>query len=365
VLGDSIHCRLICSTFRAGIYFRAYASGYKFVPLATSIEDLLMKTLVLAIRGSFRVTCLLAPLVALGCGPAAAEPSATQQSVEHVGQAKGEKSEPAPGEKWVRVLTDKKGKPLAMQTAIVRYVRADEIKPGAPAKKYKHYVDLVGAIHIADKAYYDELNRRFAKYDAVLYELVAPEGTYVPKGRGTSSSHPLGALQNGMKSMLNVEHQLEQIDYTKPNFIHADMSPTEFMDSMDKKNEGFAQMYFKMIGASMAAQSQQEGESPDVALLGALFSDDRPRQLKIALAKQFEGMESLLEGFSGPDGSTLITERNKRALDVLEKQLDKGTAKMAVFYGAGHLTDMHKQMAERFGMKPVSIEWLEAWNLRK
>jgi hypothetical protein len=169
-----------------------------------------------------------------------------------------------------------------------------------------------------------------------------------------------------MKNMLNVEHQLEQIDYTKPNMIHADMSPTEFLDSMDKKNEGFAQMYFKMIGASMAAQSQQvDGESADVAVLAALFSNDRPRQLKIAMAKQFEGMESLLEGFSGPDGSTLITERNKRALDVLEKQRDEGTAKMAVFYGAGHLTDMHKQMAKRFDMKPVSIEWLEAWNLRK
>jgi hypothetical protein len=38
---------------------------------------------------------------------------------------------------------------------------------------------------------------------------------------------------------------------------------------------------------------------------------------------------------------------------------------MAIFYGAGHLADMQKQISERFDMKPVSIEWLEAWNLRK
>jgi hypothetical protein len=96
-----------------------------------------------------------------------------------------------------------------------------------------------------------------------------------------------------------------------------------------------------------------------------MFSKDRPRQLKIAMAKQFESMESLLVGITGPDGSTLITERNKRALDVLEKQLGQGVARLAIFYGAGHLSDMQKQLAKRFDMTPVSIEWLDAWNLRK
>jgi hypothetical protein len=136
---------------------------------------------------------------------------------------------------------------------------------------------------------------------------------------------------------------------------------------MDKKDEGFAQMYFRMIGASVAQQSQQaaDGQSAEADLLAAMFSKDRPRKLKIAMAKQFEGMESLLVGISGPNGSTLITERNKRALDVLEKQLDKGTRRMAVFYGAGHLAEMNDQLLKRFDMKPVSIEWLEAWNLRE
>ncbi|HEX6637096.1 MAG TPA: hypothetical protein VF033_05525, partial [Steroidobacteraceae bacterium] len=38
-------------------------------------------------------------------------------------------------------------------------------------------VDLVGAIHIADRSYYQDLNGRFAAYDAVLFELVGdPRG---------------------------------------------------------------------------------------------------------------------------------------------------------------------------------------------
>jgi hypothetical protein len=118
----------------------------------------------------------------------------------------------------------------------------------------------------------------------------------------------------------------------------------------------------------MAQQSQAaaDGESAEVDLMAAMFSKDRPRQLKIAMAKQFEnGMEAIMGGLSGPDGSTLITARNKRALDVLEKELDAGKAKLAIFYGAGHLSEMHDQAAERFDLRPVSVEWIEAWDLRE
>jgi hypothetical protein len=74
----------------------------------------------------YRWRVLAAAVVALGCGPAAAEPStkapAAQAPVSTVQADKSNKkqAEPAPGEKWVRVLSDAKGKPLAMQTAIVR-----------------------------------------------------------------------------------------------------------------------------------------------------------------------------------------------------------------------------------------------------
>jgi len=309
-------------------------------------------------------TWLLAPLAAFGCGPAAeAEPRAGATAAA----VAADKSEAAPGEKWVRLRLDDNRRPQAMETAIVRYVKADDVKPGKGPDKYDRYVDLVGAVHIGDQDYYDWLNRRFKKYDAVLYELVAPEGTVVPKGRGTSNSHPLGALQNSMKSMLEVEHQLEQIDYTRDNMVHADLSPTEFLKSMGKRDESFAQMYFRMVGASLAQQSQAaaDGESAEADLMAALFANDRARQLKIAMAKQFEGMETLMVGLTGANGSTLITERNNRALDVLEKKLDDGQQRLAIFYGAGHLAEMNDQIAKRFNMKPVSVEWIEAWDLRE
>jgi hypothetical protein len=297
-------------------------------------------------------------------GNADARGQAVADAVDH---ARGEPAqEEAPGSRWVRLKHDAQGDVIAMETAIVRYVRRADVVAGASASDYPAYVDLVGAVHIGDLAYYRGLNERFRAYDSVLYELVAPEGTVVEKGRGTSSAHPLGALQNGMKSMLEVEHQLEKIDYTRDNFVHADLSPDEFIKSMENRNEGFLQMYFRLLGSSLAQQSQQaaQGESADLDILSALMSRDRPRKLKIAMAKQFENMEAVMIGLSGADGSTLITQRNLRALEVLKNQLAAGKQKLAIFYGAGHLSEMNDQLADQFDLVPVAVTWVEAWNLR-
>jgi hypothetical protein len=266
------------------------------------------------------------------------------------------------GRDWVRLQYGDDGKPLAMQTAIVRYVsKQATASPSAPAVA----VDLIGAVHVGDVAYYRQLNEQFKKYDALLYELVAPEGTVVERGRGTSSAHPIGALQNGIKTLLELDHQLEEIDYTRPNFVHADMSPDQFLQAMKDRNESFLQMYFRLLGHAMAHQSElsANGQSLDFELFSALFAKDRPRRLKAALAKQLAEMESLLVSFGGEQGSVIITERNKMALKVLKQQLDAGKKQLGIFYGAGHLNDMDQRLRKDFGLEPVSITWLTAWNL--
>ena len=273
-----------------------------------------------------------------------------------------DRSAPELGSDWVRVLKDEDGELVGMQTAVVRYAPAKNQNGSAKGVT----VDLIGAVHIGDAAYYRDLNDRFATYDALLYELVAPEGTVVERGRGTSNMHPVGALQNGIKNLLELEHQLEQVDYTKKNFVHADMSPDQFVQAMKDRNESFLQMYFRLLGQSMAQQSemQAKGQSLDFDLLSALFADDRPRRLKIALAKQLAEMESLMVSFGGEQGSVIITERNKMALKVLKQQLDGGKKQLAVFYGAGHLNDMHERLRTEFSLQPVSVTWLTAWDLK-
>ncbi|MEQ8849701.1 hypothetical protein [Botrimarina sp.] len=262
-------------------------------------------------------------------------------------------------QEWVRLSKDNTGKPLGLQTAVARY---EGTPPGAEGRVR---VDLVGAIHVGDRAYYEDLNERFAEYDALLFELVAPEGTVVPRGGRTRSDNPLGAAQNGMKTLLELEHQLEIVDYTRPNFVHADMSPDEFFQTMKDRDEGLLKLYFRMLGQGIAEQSKAaaKGESAEMDLLKSFFAQDRARQMKIAMAGQMTQLEGLLTNFGGEKGTTIIHERNRRAMDVLARQIAAGKRSIGVFYGAGHLADMDERLRERFGLRQMSKEWLTAWDL--
>jgi hypothetical protein len=295
--------------------------------------------------------------------PASAAAKTTIVPTPAAAEAKpAELMDPAVGKDWVRVKYDEKNKskPLAMQTAVVRYAG----QAGSGAERHDVTVDLIGAVHVGDVAYYNELNKQFVQYDALLYELVAPPGTVVPLGRGSSNVHAVGALQNGMKTMLELDHQLEKVDYTKPNFVHADMSPEQFEKAMSDRNEGWLQMYFRLLGTALAQQSEMGANGPsDLDVISALFAKDRPRRLKIILAKQLADMESLMVSFGGEDGSAIITDRNKMALKVLKEQMGAGKKRLGIFYGAGHLQDMDSRLRKEFELKPVSITWLTAWNL--
>ncbi len=269
---------------------------------------------------------------------------------------KGEADKTRP--QFVRVVRDKDDHPQELQTAIVSYTG---MKNGVALT-----VDLVGAIHIGDKKYYDDLNKRFADYESVLYELVAPEGTVVPKGgRKQGGGHPIAMLQGGMKSLLELEHQLECIDYTKANFVHADMSPEEFAKSMKDRGEGFVQMFFRMMGQGIANQSKDANRSSDTQLLFALFAKDRAHRLKQIMAGQFGDVSGAMSALSGPDGSAIITERNKKALEVLTLEIEAGKRKVAIFYGAGHLADMEKRLQQDFHLQRSKLRWLTAWDLRQ
>lgn len=259
---------------------------------------------------------------------------------------------------WIRIASTDAGEPRALQTGIASYEGAS---PGGGAAR----VDLIGAVHVGDRRYYRDLNRRFRDYDVVLYELVAPEGTRVARGSQVASDNALGAMQNGMKGMLGLDHQLECIDYTRSNFVHADMSPDELVESMGTRGEGMLEMYFQLMGQSIAEQTKQAvaGESAEFDLIAALFSNDRERQLRIAMAKQMASMEGVLSGFGGEQGSTIIHARNGIALEELREQLADGRQKVAIFYGAGHLEDMDQRLRSDFGLRQTEKTWIDAWRL--
>jgi hypothetical protein len=73
-------------------------------------------------------------------------------------------------------------------------------------------------------------------------------------------------------------------------------------------------------------------------------------------------VDELLKAIEGETGSVLIADRNKVVVDVLKSEIAKGRKKIAVYYGVGHLPDMHKRFSKEIGLKLQSIDWMAAWD---
>ncbi len=255
--------------------------------------------------------------------------------------------------KFLRVQRDEDNEEVtSLETAIVSY-------RGLNPEGEEVQVDLVGAVHIGDTQYYRNLNDVFGEYDVVLYELVAPKGAR--PGRGTAG------VWSPLANMLSLDDQILRIDYQRENFVHADMSWDEMVQSMEKRQESFLNMFFRMVGQSIALDStRKQGGGEGELLAGLLFSKNPSLTWKRVMAAQFEDSDKAMRWLEGPeaDGSTLIHERNKVALKVLKEQIAAGKKKLAVFYGAGHLPDMEKRLREDFQLKRSGEpRWLTAWDL--
>ena len=265
--------------------------------------------------------------------------------------------EKAPAEQtFVRLKRDEKGRPESLQVAVVRYVPKDNAQS-------LEYVDLISAVHIGEHDYYQLINFLFTRYDAVLYELVAPQGTRIPRG-GNEKKGIISGAQSWMRDVLGMGMQLEDVDYTLPNLVHADLSPKEFSKRMDERNESVIGMIGKAGLAGMGKRNATRTVLSELRLLRNLISGNRDLALKIFMAEQMVQSIRLGGAVEGKEGSTLVAERNKKALQVLHQEIDAGRKKLAIFYGAAHMPDMSRRLMAEFNLVPESVVWLDAWKLK-
>lgn len=284
-----------------------------------------------------------------------AQDAAAPKAAEGAAEKAKPTPKPAAENSYIRIVKSEQGKPLAMETSVLRF----EGRPGGPAEG--RTVDLVGVVHIGQQDYYQEIDRLLAGYDAVLYELVAPDGTRIRPEDLQERRSILTSMQAGMKDLLELDFQLEHIDYLAENFVHADMSPEEFAEDMQSRGDGVMKMVMRMMGAGIAAQSTGGG---DLGVLAALFSKDRAMGLRQSMAKQLVTLNMLgLDDATGDN--TLIKGRNRKALQVLDKELAAGKTKLAIFYGAGHMEDMAERLEKDFVLNAEATRWLKAWDLQR
>jgi hypothetical protein len=279
------------------------------------------------------------------------------------GQPAGEKKAEAKDRSYVRVERDAKGQPTTLQTAIVRFV---------PAKGDRGVsVDLVGAVHVGDRDYYDELNKLFESYDVVLYELVAPPGTRIPKGGRREKDNPLAFIQRLMKTAMELESQTESIDYTKKNFVHADLSPDQMLDRIRERGDDAVTIALGIAVDLLRQQNRQQPKpekkpsrtKPEVDLTTLFFDPEGPKKMKRMLAENFADADAVNAGLGQTLNTILISDRNEAAMKVFQKELAAGKKKIAIFYGAAHMPDFEKRLTSEFGLHRSSEKWLTAWEL--
>lgn len=221
-------------------------------------------------------------------------------------------------------------------------------------------VVLYGVVHIADPAYYKRVQKDLDSYDVVLYEGVGP----TDKTKVDESMKALGEMQGMMGELLGLQFQKDGIDYKAKNLVHADMSQEE----LEKAAGGDMSRVLPMmkIFQDPKVAKQMVPLMRMMRTLGKGFMEGNPamkNNLKSMMAKQMGNAD--FGSMPGGDEMmrVIIVERNKVALGVLDKELEKRkSGKIAIFYGAGHMPDMEKRLAEK-GWRQTNKSWDAAWTV--
>jgi len=191
----------------------------------------------------------------------------------------------------------------------------------------------------------------------LLFELIGGEvlkGRQPMKAAADAKVDPqfavITGLYSGYAKSLELNTQTAGIDYTAPNFLHADMSMEDYSKLSKEKNES-------LFGFALA-QSTKLGQQDMSGYLNALLTRNANGQ------KREVARTMLLTG--SPDSNTaqsvVITDRNTVCFQRLNEQLNAGFQKIGIFYGAAHLPDMHLRLM-KMGFSPVKHTWRTAWHI--
>ena len=268
-------------------------------------------------------------------------------------------------------------------------------------KKDDVTVELVGAVHIADPDYYKALTKLFTGYEELLFELVdgqrlkeefeggttktklGKRGRPTPNGPAEAGTRNdpkpvadvepkedaekspaiklISSMMHGVGSYFRFQYQTEGIDYHTKNFVHADVSMDEFLKMQDDKGESFLGLFQKAIEAQFEIGTHPEAEPKGGQLLLALLGDSSG--LKVAMARQLAVADDLVNAMEQNGGSVIISDRNKKALEVLDREVASGHKKLGLFYGAAHLSDMETRLEKR-GYQRIGERWMTAWDIK-
>ena len=172
-------------------------------------------------------------------------------------------------------------------------------------------------------------------------------------------------LQVQLADALKLEFQLEAIDYDRPNFRCSDMAVDEVDRRLQAKGLDFSLIGGTLAGSSLPAKlvSLLLGfmKMADAMLEGAIADTFKVVMIEILADPRItdEGLAQLGKGF----GEVIINDRNQIVIDDLKKliETEPQAKNVAVFYGAGHMTDMVDRLKDQLGYEPMTDADSERW----
>lgn len=275
--------------------------------------------------------------------------------------------------KFLRVQTDEYREPTALQTATTRYILKDD------EGKTQLEVFLEGIVHIADASYYRAFTKRLRHYDCVLFEMVRPPGTEVsqePEAKDEKKSGGAGLLrmfQQLSASSVGLSYQTEELNYDVDTFVHSDLSPAEIAERLAERGEDGVTMLSDLLmqltrqmtsGSKEAVEDEPSDQVVERLDLSILTDANGTTKIRRLLATHL-GESDLSSALPSSLHRILIVDRNDRAMEVFQEELDKGKRRIAFLWGAGHMADFERRLVLEYGMEKAEVNWRNAWDLRE
>jgi len=246
-----------------------------------------------------------------------------------------------------------------LQTAIVSY-----------QNNFGVTVNLVSAVHLADIEYYATLNDYFLSQDVVLYELVANADERPTSDSEIADMSAISYMQRALGNFLNISFQLEQIDYSSKNFVHADLNPEQLSKIMIEKDQNFFSMFLSLAVSQQVAEQAaieagaQRSSLNMISILKALIMEDRAVSFKYLFAQELGRPDGLVFAPEIESELTILGDRNLAAVNALGRVLEDSTAKfITIFYGAAHMPGIERALTTRFDFEQSEKRWITAWEI--
>lgn len=217
----------------------------------------------------------------------------------------------------------------------------------------------------------------------------------------TKTERPLdpaaAGLQRDMAHALGLEFQLDGIDYTQEHWRNSDLSIEQIQAALAGKPipprrveqarqgdrntdgrrgrsvDGTGEAATEVEQAADALFGALSGDSFMAKAMGVLMkmvgaSKQGRAMVKIMLADTLTNADKLLssqEGAMGELMTVLTVDRNKAVVADMAAIIkdEPDVRSVAIFYGAGHFTDLEMQLAEQFGYAWESTLWVPAMTI--